>query len=180
VDSNVSYQASFVGYFPAEKPKYSCIVVVNSPTRDVYYGNMVAGPVFQEISRKVYATSLDLQQDLVQEESYLADIPFTKNGYRAALEKVLKELDIPLTGQPGTDWVQTTKMDKSVQTDPISIRENLVPNVREMGGKDAVYLLENAGLKVILHGRGKVMEQSIPPGSRIVKGEKIVLTMSFT
>jgi cell division protein FtsI (penicillin-binding protein 3) len=49
-----------------------------------------------------------------------------------------------------------------------------------MGGKDAVYLLENAGLKVILHGRGKVMEQSIPPGSRIVKGEKIVLTMSFT
>jgi cell division protein FtsI (penicillin-binding protein 3) len=180
VDSRVSYQASFVGYFPAEKPKYSCIVVVNSPTSDVYYGNLVAGPVFQEISRKVYATSLDMQQELIPEEGYLAEIPFSKNGHLASLEKVLKDLDIPLSGQPGTDWVQTTKADESIRTDPLNIRENLVPNVREMGASDAVYLLENAGLKVIIHGRGKVLEQSIPPGSRIEKGQKIVLTMSFT
>ncbi len=180
VDSRVSYQASFIGYFPAEKPKYSCIVVVNSPTSDVYYGNQVAGPVFQEISRKVYATSLDLQQDLVQEEGHLAEIPYSKNGDKTALEQVLKELDIPLTGQPGTDWVQTTKMDESILADPLTISENLVPNVRDMGVKDAVYLLENAGLRVILHGRGKIVEQSIPPGSRIVKGQRIVLTMSFT
>lgn len=180
VDSKVSYQASFVGYFPAEKPKYSCIVVVNSPTSDVYYGNLVAGPVFREISRKVYATNLDMQQELVHEEGYLAEIPFSKNGYKTALEKVLKNLEIPLMGEPGTEWVQTTKGDESIQTDPLTIRENLVPNVKEMGVKDAVYLLENAGLKVIIHGRGKVMEQSMPPGSRIVKGEKIVLTMSFT
>jgi cell division protein FtsI (penicillin-binding protein 3) len=180
LDSRVSYQASFVGYFPVEKPKYSCIVVVNSPTSDVYYGNLVAGPVFQEISRKVYATSLDIQQGLVRENGYLAEIPFSKNGHRAALEKVLKDLDIPLSGEPGTEWVQTTKKDEFIMTDPLTIRENLVPNVREMGVKDAIYLLENAGLKVIIHGRGKVMEQSIPPGSRIEKGQKIVLTMSFT
>ncbi len=180
VDSKMSYQASFVGYFPAEKPKYSCIVVVNSPTSDVYYGNLVAGPVFQEISRKVYATSLDIQQDLVPEEGYLAEIPFSKNGHRAALEKVLKDLDIPLSGQQGSEWVQTTKGDESILTDPLNIKEDLVPNVREMGVKDAVYLLENAGLKVVVHGRGKVLEQSISPGSRIVKGQKIVLTMSFT
>ena len=180
VDSKISYQASFVGYFPAEKPRYSCIVVVNSPTSDVYYGNLVAGPVFQEISRKVYATNLDMQQDLVPEDGYLAEIPFSKNGHRGALEKVLKDLDIPISGQQGTEWVQTTKGDESIQTEPLAIRENLVPNVREMGVKDAVYLLENAGLKVIIHGRGKVLEQSIPPGSRIVKGQKIKLTMSFT
>jgi len=180
VDSKVSYQASFVGYFPAEKPRYSCIVVVNSPTSDVYYGNLVAGPVFQEISRKVYATNLDMQQDLVPEDGYLAEIPFSKNGHRVALQKVLKDLDIPVSGQQGTKWVQTTKGDESIQIEPLAIRENLVPNVREMGVKDAVYLLENAGLKVIIHGRGKVMEQSIPPGSRIVKGQKIKLTMSFT
>jgi cell division protein FtsI (penicillin-binding protein 3) len=180
VDSRMSYQASFVGYFPAEKPKYSCIVVVNSPTSDVYYGNLVAGPVFQEISRKVYATSLDIQQELVPEDGSLAEIPFSKNGQRSALEKVLKDLDIPMEGQRGTEWVQTTKGDESVLMDPLSIREDLVPNVKEMGVKDAVYLLENAGLKVVIYGRGKVMEQSIPPGSRIVKGQKIVLTMSFT
>jgi cell division protein FtsI (penicillin-binding protein 3) len=180
VGSKISYQASFVGYFPAEKPKYSCIVVVNAPTNDVYYGNLVAGPVFQEISRKVYATSLDIQQELVPEEGYLAEIPFSKNGHRAALEKVIKELDIPLSGQQATEWVQTTKGDDFIRMDPLTIRENLVPNVREMGVKDAVYLLENAGLKVIIHGRGKVLKQSIPPGNRIVKGQKIVLTMSFT
>jgi len=180
VDSKVSYQASFVGYFPAEKPRYSCIVVVNSPTSDVYYGNLVAGPVFQEISRKVYATNLDMQQVLVPEDGYLAEIPFSKNGHRGALQKVLKDLDIPVSGQQGTEWVQTTKGDESIQIEPLTIRENLVPNVREMGVKDAVYLLENAGLKVIIHGRGKVLEQSIPPGSRIVKGQKIKLTMSFT
>jgi len=180
VNSKISYQASFVGYFPAEKPKYSCIVVVNAPTNDVYYGNQVAGPVFQEIARKVYATSLDIQQELVSEEGYLAEIPFSKNGHKAALEKVLKELDIPLSGEQATEWVQTTKGDDNIRTDPLTIRENLVPNVREMGVKDAVYLLENAGLKVIIHGRGKVLQQSIPPGNRIVKGQKIVLTMSFT
>ncbi len=180
VDSKVSYQASFVGYFPAEKPKYSCIVVVNSPTSDVYYGNLVAGPVFQEIARKVYATSLDLQQELVHGDGYLAEIPFSKNGRRADLEKVLKELDIPLTAEPEATWVQTTKKDEFVQAEPLTIRDNLVPNVKEMGARDALFLLENAGLKVIIRGRGKVLEQSIPPGSRIVRGQKIVLTMSFT
>jgi cell division protein FtsI (penicillin-binding protein 3) len=49
-----------------------------------------------------------------------------------------------------------------------------------MGARDAVYLLENAGLKVIIRGRGKVLEQSIPPGSRLVRGQKIILTMSFS
>ncbi|MCK4852960.1 MAG: transpeptidase family protein [Bacteroidales bacterium] len=180
VDSRVSYQASFVGYFPAEKPKYSCIVVVNSPTSDVYYGNLVAGPVFQEISRKVYATSLDLQQDLQSKDGFLAEIPYSKNGYRIELEKVLKDLDIPLSGETGSDWVQSTKTDDCIQTDPLSVLENLVPNVKEMGVKDAVFLLENVGLKVIIHGRGKVLKQSITPGSRIEKGQRIVLTMSFT
>jgi cell division protein FtsI (penicillin-binding protein 3) len=54
-----SHQASFVGYFPADNPKFSCIVVVNSPSRSVYYGNLVAGPIFKEIADKVYATNPD-------------------------------------------------------------------------------------------------------------------------
>jgi cell division protein FtsI (penicillin-binding protein 3) len=84
-----------------------------------------------------------------------------------------------MSGQQGSAWVQTTKGDESILTDPLNMHEDLVPNVREMGVKDAVYLLENAGLKVVVRGRGKVMEQSISHGSKIVKGQKIVLTMSF-
>ncbi|MCK4747563.1 MAG: PASTA domain-containing protein, partial [Bacteroidales bacterium] len=180
VDSKVSYQASFVGYFPAEKPKYSCIVVVNSPTSDVYYGNLVAGPVFREIANKVYATSIELQEELNTSIATSAEIPYSKNGNRKDLQAVLTELKIPVSGEEGEGWVMTRKTDDHVRMDPLTIHENLVPNVREMGVKDAVYLLENAGLRVIVQGRGKVVEQSLSPGSQINKGQKIVLTMSFS
>jgi cell division protein FtsI (penicillin-binding protein 3) len=182
VDSKISYQASFVGYFPAENPEYSCIVVVNSPTSDVYYGNLVAGPVFREIANKVYATSLDLQESLYAlKDGHLDDpVPYSKNGHRKDLEAVLGELGIPVGGEPEGSWVITRKTGEHVHLDRLSIHENLVPNVKEMGVKDAVYLLENAGLKVVVRGRGKVLEQSIPPGSRIQKGQEIVLTMSIS
>ncbi len=179
VDARVSYQASFVGYFPAENPKYSCIVVVNSPTSDVYYGNLVAGPVFREIANKVYATGLEMQKSINLAGSGPVEIPYSKNGRREDLDAVLEELNIPVRDEPGNEWVLTRKMEEFIQLEPLNFAENLVPNVMEMGVNDAVYLLENAGLKVIVRGRGKVMEQSIPPGSPVKKGQKIILTMSF-
>ncbi len=178
IDSKVSYQASFVGYFPAEKPKYSCIVVVNSPTNAVYYGNLVAGPVFREIANKVYATSFDLQEGLNAGDGI--SIPYSKNGHRKDLEATLTELDIPVLGEVGGDWVMTKKTDDHIRLDPLTVHDDMVPNVKEMGVKDAVYLLENAGLKVMVRGRGKVVEQSLPPGSRINRGQIIILTMSFS
>ncbi len=56
------YQASFVGYFPADKPKYSCIVVVNAPSKQIYYGNVVAGPIFREITDRIYVREYELQE----------------------------------------------------------------------------------------------------------------------
>jgi cell division protein FtsI (penicillin-binding protein 3) len=181
VDSKVSYQASFVGYFPAEKPEYTCIVVVNSPTSDVYYGNLVAGPVFREIAKKIYATSLDLQESLnmTAKADSQVKIPYSKNGHTDDLEAVLQELKIPVSGEENREWVMTTKTDDNIRLDPLTVHENLVPNVMGMGLSDAVYLLENAGLKVSVKGRGKVAEQSLSPGTRIHRGDKIVLTMSF-
>ena len=179
VDSKVSYQASFAGYFPAGNPRYSCIVVVNSPTSDVYYGNLVAGPVFMEIARKVYATSLDLQDGLNQEEAVLAEIPYSKSGHRVDLQNVLRTLDVPVKGGD-KEWVSTKKNDEFIELENLTMHDQLVPNVKQMGLKDAVYLLENAGLKVIVDGRGTVTGQSLSPGKRIVKGESIILTMSFS
>jgi len=199
IDSKVSYQASFAGYFPAENPKYSCIVVVNSPTSDVYYGNLVAGPVFREISNKVYATSLKLQKsiNLAEEVPHSSPgktgnepggtsapavdlIPYSKNGNKSDLKDVLSELDIPVHEGETREWVITKKTEEYILLDELTLHDNLVPNVREMGVSDAVYLLENAGLMVVVRGRGKVLEQSIPPGSRIEKGQRIILTMSFS
>ena len=181
VDSKVSYQASFAGYFPADNPKYSCIVVINSPSSDVYYGNLVAGPVFKEIANKVYATSLDLYHTVLPDNAQtVADVPYSKPGYLKDLKIVLEDLGIQTSPElSGMDWVTTTKKEDYIAIDGLTVREGIVPNVKEMGLKDAVYLLEKEGLVVRVRGRGKVMEQSIEPGSVIQPGNQITITMSF-
>ncbi len=179
-DSEVSYQASFVGYFPADKPLYSCIVVVNSPSRDVYYGNMVAGPVFLEIARKVYATTTNMHLAVREQKQGVADFPYSKDGNRDALRKVLSELDVPVANKNvHADWVNTEKKEDAIALEERQLIEGLVPNVVSMGARDAIYLCEKAGLRVKMRGYGSVRSQSIPPGNRARKGDQIILDMSF-
>lgn len=179
VNSKISYQASFVGYFPAEKPEYSCIVVVNSPSSAVYYGNLVAGPVFKEIANKVYASRLDIHEAVNHRRSDLAEIPYSKNGNKVELNTVLDYLNIPSTpGSFESDWVATTRKEDHIGVNDLNFSRGLVPNVKEMGLKDAIYLLEQTGLVVEVRGKGKVMNQSILAGSRVQKGDRIILTMS--
>jgi cell division protein FtsI (penicillin-binding protein 3) len=177
--SEVSYQASFAGYFPADKPLYSCIVVVNSPSKNVYYGNMVAGPVFLEIARKVYATSVSMHPAVARNGKKSVDLPYSKTGHREQLRYVLRELDVPVeNGRVKADWVSSEKKTEAVSLHQRKVVAGLVPNVVSMGAKDAIYLLENAGLHVRLLGRGSVRRQSIAPGSRARRGDQIVLEMS--
>jgi cell division protein FtsI (penicillin-binding protein 3) len=181
VDSKVSYQASFAGYFPADNPKYSCIVVINSPSSDVYYGNLVAGPVFKEIANKVYATSLELHHPVyLADDQTIPDVPYSKHGYIRDLNYVLNHLGIESRSEEdGAEWVLTRKMEDHIAIDGLNVKEGIVPNVKEMGLKDAVYLLEKEGLVVRVRGRGKVVDQSIEPGTIIQPGSQITLTMSF-
>lgn len=182
--SKISYQASFVGYFPADNPRYSCIVVVNSPSRDVYYGNIVAGPVFKEIADKVYATSFEMHENLDDMEDIADDkekIPYTKNSYRKEIKYVLKELDIDYDeGKVASDWVATSRKDEEIILSNRKVTDKLMPNVVGMGLKDALFLLENAGLKVEFHGKGSVVQQSIPSGSRISRGQYVSIQMSMS
>lgn len=179
-NSMVSYQASFVGYFPADDPKYSCIVVVNSPSSNVYYGNIVAGPVFWEIASKVYATSIEMQDDPVGKRFELAEIPFSKNGKSDELTYVAKHLDIPVKDESGNnEWIATRQNPAYINFSKLTIIDHLVPNVVDMGLSDAIYLLGNAGLRVQVTGRGKVVRQSLLPGTKAKAGETIELTMSI-
>ena len=181
--SKISYQASFVGYFPADNPKYSCIVVVNAPSRNVYYGNLVAGPVFREIADKVYATNFEMHEGLklaTDKTINKVEIPYTKNSYKDELKYALTDLGINVNDEDVvSDWVLTTRLDSCVKLANRTITENLMPNVKGMGVKDAVYILENMGLSVELQGRGTILKQSIAPGSGIFKGDLVVLEMSF-
>jgi len=178
--SEVSYQASFVGYFPAENPKYSCIVVINSPTSSIYYGNLVAGPVFKEIADKVYATSLfrDEQQYFIIPDAY--DPPYTKHGNLDDLKSVFEQFNIAtINDDIISEWVATVKQDSTILFKPLDMRKGIMPNVKEMGLRDALYILENMALKVEVKGYGKVLRQSIVPGTKISPGSKVLLEMSM-
>ena len=178
--SKSRYQASFVGYFPADEPRYSCIVVVNAPSRDIYYGNVVAGPIFRDITDRVYVREYQLYDDQtrVVEESLQA--PYSKSGKNDALAATFEYLNLPLQDQGGdSPWVSTQSTPEGVISSSRLVPRQLVPNVVDMGLKDAVYLLESRGLRVEADGRGTVRGQSLLPGSTIKKGSVVVLDMSI-
>ena len=173
------YQASFVGYFPADNPKYSCIVVVSSPSKGVYYGNIVAGTVFKEISDIVYASSLEIHKAVGENnENILADAPYSKNGDKDELLTVFNHMGVKIDNNDiKSSWVLTHKKEKSVKLLNRKVTNNLVPNVKGMGAKDAIFLLENSGLSVKIRGKGIVTEQSITPGSRVKGNNRITIKL---
>jgi cell division protein FtsI (penicillin-binding protein 3) len=175
-----SYQASFVGYFPADKPRYTCIVVIDSPTSSVYYGNLVAGPIFKEISDKVYSTQVKMLEE-VETDPLLADhlIPFSKVSDKRDLAKTFEKLDIQTDiKDPDAKWAVASADSNSVRITEREVIENLVPRVVGMGAMDALFLLENTGLKVSIIGSGVVRQQSILPGTRATSGREIIIRLS--
>ena len=178
--SRITYQASFVGYFPADDPKYSCIVVVNAPSRFVYYGNVVAGPVFREIANKVFATSLDMHEAINEDRVQLTSIPYTKSGNRKELTHALDYLDIPVTKKDHkSEWVGASIDGEKLSISARPVIENLVPNVVGMGLKDALFLMEDAGLRVSVTGRGTVRAQSVMPGTNAGSASYVKLEMTI-
>jgi cell division protein FtsI (penicillin-binding protein 3) len=178
-NAKISYQASFVGYFPAESPLYSCIVVVNSPSNGVYFGNVVAGTVFKEISDKVYATRFfrDFKPD--KKDEIKPSAPDAGNGYRVDINEVLKTLDVRYRRTSDDDWVATRESGDTVSLAGVKIQEGLVPDVRGMSLRDAIFLLENTGLRVKINGKGKVLRQSPEHGVRYNEGTIVSLEMNM-
>ncbi len=176
------YLASFVGYFPADRPKYSCMVSISSPSKSLYYGNVVAGPVFKEIADKVYASSIDMHEPLeAKGRRDTVEAPASKSGFRTELEDVLGDLRFKgkeMNDEEG-DWVIPSRQGEDIDLYNLTVRQNLVPNVVGMGLKDALYLLENEGLRVQVSSMGTVVSQSLPPGARSFPGGSIALTMSM-
>lgn len=174
------YQSSFVGYFPAENPLYSCIVVVNAPSKGVYYGAAVAAPVFKEIADKVYATDLDVHPAVALLANNSLPKPLAKAGSKSDLLYVCKALGIPNQSHGDHPWVSVESGTDIKLTDlNISEKTGVVPDVKGMGLRDALYLLEGCGLEVNVSGAGAVYTQSIPPGSNIQKGQSISIALTL-
>lgn len=176
----VKYQASFVGYFPADKPKYSCIVVVYAPSNDVYYAAYVAGPIFKEMSDKVYSTNIEMHKK-IESDSVLIENSFitTKAGNKKQTTIVLDQLKINGNQIPAeSDWITIIKENKKTKITALKIEKNTVPNVTGMGLRDAIYLLENMGLQVTTSGHGTVLKQSLSAGTKVIKGQQIIIELS--
>ena len=175
---NKVYQASFAGYFPADDPKYSCIVVINHPLGD-YYGASVAGPVFRQIADYVYAYELGKDNELKNTGPKVEeDYPGLVAGRKKDIARVLKDLNI-MNGWSfyKSEWVETNKEDDGVAITSREIKPGTIPNVKGMGVTDAVYLLEKSGLRVSLRGFGKVRSQSLRAGDPMRRGQNIMITL---
>jgi len=173
------YVTSFVGYFPAHAPKYSAIVLVKNPKGIYQYGNSVAGPVFKRIADNIY--SRDLQLHLAMEKKPVADpgvFPLIRAGRQEELTMLCNELGISNHSTTEEEWIKAVRSGNAVTWKKNPVIKGLVPDVQGMTLRDAIYLLEKNGLRVSVRGHGRVSEQSISPGTRIMKGSRIYLLLS--
>ena len=177
---NQRHLASFVGYFPADNPKYACIVMINDPQENGSYGGDVAAPVFRTISDYVMNTDLSLQPtDTIEKRQ----IPVSKDGYKKHLANVFNTFDVPISSDDDrAQWVLTKSQKEQVklQTRNITrdLEKNKMPNIKGMGLNDVLFLLENYGLNISYSGRGSVKEQSINKGENIRKGQNLSIVLS--
>jgi cell division protein FtsI (penicillin-binding protein 3) len=179
-----NYQASFVGYFPADKPLYTCIVIINSPSNGIYYGGLVAGPVFKEIAEKVYSSSLDFLEPINNKQNLLTKAPGSIKSKNDEMVIASKALKLPTKSNATEDgYVSRNPSDStriSLQTNNLEsqLKKGIVPNLNGLSAKDALFLLENSGFHVKLYGMGSVKKQSIEAGQKFNKGDKITLILS--
>ena len=176
----MKYLLSFVGYFPADNPRYSCIVCIQKTGLPASGG--FSAKVFHNIAEGIMAQNLKMDVRDAKDSTSIA-IPDIKAGNITSAGNVLKQLGIKTNGSQWEAmhkpvWGTGSRNRHSItlaRSSAYGARQ--VPNVIGMGARDAVYLLENKGIKVTLNGRGKVVQQSLQPGQRAIKGQRCALTL---
>jgi len=178
---NKIYQASFIGYFPAKQPKYTMAVVIqNSKESKLVYGADVAGAVFKEISDKIYARYLSNKRFTAPA---LRDTAWTSSyGMKSEWSNIFKTLNMPFVDSANGNgyWRTVSVKNNSALMQPsVNTASNVItPTLIGMGLKDAIYLAENKGLKVVASGKGKVVSQSLAAGTAYKKGQTITLVLN--
>ncbi len=173
-----NYTASFVGYFPAEEPKYSCIVIISNPRGGKYYGSSVSGPVFKEVAEKVYATSLGVKDEEGMYDTDCQSFAIPSMVYFNDFLDYCNIENISFVDNVENDkWVKVDVGEEEISVNPIVMDENCVPELKGMNATDAIYLLESMGWKVTFTGYGKVKSQSVKAGTELEKGRIINLEL---
>ncbi len=177
---NKIYQASFIGYFPAEQPKYTMAVVIQNSKQSVkVYGADVSGKVFKEISDRIYGSYLSTRKYITSNnaDSNL----YNYFGMKNELSSIFTSLNLPYNDSGSSGYWRSVQLKNNagiLNTTANTTTGSVTPNVIGMGLKDAVYLLENMGLKVTATGRGRVMNQSVAAGTNFNKNKNIALILN--
>ena len=174
------YQASFAGFFPADNPRYSCIVVINNPRENGHYGGSVAAPIFKELADKVYASDMSIHTALRPSDQVLS-LPKVNQGHTNDANNVLASFNI---NRIVTDemWMVASTTNTQVSLEVRKVERDLsngnMPDLSGMGIQDAIFLLESYGLVVEVSGIGTVQSQSISKGNKFFKGSVIKLELT--
>lgn len=171
------YQSSFAGYFPADHPQYTCVVVIkNKPNAKVFYGASVAGPVFKEIADRLVTmnASDSMHQPQQTDTSY-----FRYAGLHNDMQLMLEKMNVVYKDKSATDWAAVNGRNTNAEVQSIAYVNNTMPVLKGMSLKDALYICENMGLNVNIEGEGKVTTQSIISGTIIKKGQSVNLELKL-
>jgi len=174
------YQSSFAGYFPAQNPQYTCVVVIkNKPHAKLFYGASVAGPVFKEIADRLVTLNTPLTDDIQYAKLQSKDSNSKSyTGFETDMRSILSNMNIRYKDSARSMVAKMFKQqDKTVLTG-VALNNKNMPALNGLGLKDALYICENAGLVVKVRGVGKVTNQSIAEGSPIAKGQLIKLDLN--
>lgn len=177
------YQGSFVGYFPTDKPKYTIAVVIRTKANSgAYYGGTVAAPVFRMISDKIFASGMGKWSEpldsIARKEKVGIVAQYASSGENYL--KMLQSLNQKVVIETPVRQIAQLNVDtnKRLSIKPNNVFHGQVPDVKGLSLKDAIYILENEGLKVSIQGKGLVNQQSLTPGQKITKGQIIILHLS--
>jgi cell division protein FtsI (penicillin-binding protein 3) len=181
VDGKKIYQSSFIGFFPADKPMYSMAVVIqNSKESKQTYGGPVAGTVFKKISDRIYNRFLSKPGNV--NPTNADTIANLYSGWKPDFQYLFEKLKVGYADSSDkTKWTNadfSPKKKSVMKTAQKNNTSNIMPDVKGMGLKDALYLLENKGLTVMVSGKGKVMSQSLTAGTNIKSGQQIILMLN--
>jgi cell division protein FtsI (penicillin-binding protein 3) len=172
------YVTSFVGYFPAHAPKYSAMVLIKNPRGWYQYGSSVAAPVFKEIADNIYARDINLHSAMEQRKFTQEEVlPVIRAGRQEELTMLCNELGISNHALTEDEWVRSSRSGTGINWKKNIEGKDIVPDVKGMTFRDAIYLLEKNGLKVFYEGKGRVVQQSLNPGGRVAKGDRIFIRL---
>ena len=174
------YQASFVGYFPADKPQYSCIVVIKTkPHAPLHYGGQLSAPVFKEIADRLY--SMFIKDNMQYATATQNDsINYVYAGAVKDIKQIMQTVGVKYKDSSAKK-AQYAMVSKG-ETQPVirtqAVSNKTMPQLSGMTLKDAVLACENMGLKVNVQGKGRVVVQSLLAGQAIKQGQQVSIQLN--